>query len=418
MPPGSPLRYLVVGATHRAAPLDLRERLADGDGTTAPEALAAGLDQAIVLATCDRVEVVTAVAEPDREAERLIGLMAGRAGLAPSEARPALRALADEAAVRHVFAIASGLESLVLGEPEVLGQVHEAERRARAAGQLGSDLDRLLQATYRTAKRVRSETTIGEGPVTLAASALAVARDIHGDLRGASALLIGAADIAELVAGQFRSAGLARLAVSHWRERQAAAIAQRLGANVVPFSELEAALARADIVLAGAGTGRYILTRANLAAALRARRRRPIFVVDVSLPPDVEPGAEDLDGVFRYDLADLERVARTGQGERAAAAAAAWAIVDEGVGQFVRDRAERDAVPAIRALRAAFQAERARILAAHEGVDAAEATRLLIARLLHGPSEALRRSAAEGADAKEMESLLARLFGAGDEGKT
>ncbi|MSP81763.1 MAG: glutamyl-tRNA reductase [Alphaproteobacteria bacterium] len=420
MSAGETLRYLVVGATHRTAPLELRERMAEGaDGTPLTEQIAGlELGQVAVMVTCDRVELIAAVADPEGAAAVAMGLLAARAGLARDRAAPALRWLADDAAVRHVFAIASGLESLVLGEPEVLGQVHEAEREARRQGRFGPELDALCQATYRAAKRARSETAIGEGPVSLAASAVAVALDIHGSLATVAALVIGAADIAELIAGKLREAGLGRLAVTHWRERQAAETARKLGANILPIADLEAGLAGADIVLAGAGTGRYMVTRDALARAIRARRRRPMFVIDVSLPPDVEPGVDGIDGIFRYDLADLERVARIGQGERVAAATAAWTIVDESVAAFLRDRVEREAVPAIRTLRAAFESTRDRVLADRPDADVAEATRLLVNRLLHGPSEALRRAAAEGTEGRDLEAMLERLFGRrGDERK-
>lgn len=406
--------YVVVGANHRSAPSDLRDSLAQ----TEEDAVAllgelglAGVGQTVVIATCDRVDVVAAGGDAAALSGRIAGVLARRSGLPPSVLAGQTYALSGAAAVRYLFAVAGSLESLVLGEPEVLGQVKAADRLARAAGTMGRALDPLFQAAFASGKRVRTETAIGERPVSLAAAAVAVARDVHGDLGKRIGAVVGATDTAELLARHFRDSGLTRIEVAHRSPGRAAAFAQRLVANTHPFDRLDTLLARADILIAGGGTSAHTITREAVAAALKARRREPMLVLDVGVPPDADPTIDRLDGAFLYTLEDLERVAALGRADRAQQAAHAWAIVDEDVARFLADRAGRAAVPAIVALREAFERERARVLAEHPRAGAEEATRLLVNRLLHAPSESLRLAAA---DAGAMEAMLRRLFADAD----
>ena len=320
----------------------------------------------------------------------------------------------SEAAVRHVFEVASSLDSQIVGEPHVLGQLKAAHRMAVAAGMTGPELEAALQAAYAAAKRVRSGTTIAEGATSIVAAAAQVARDLHGNLKRCSALLMGLGDMGTLVLDGLKEAGLERLTVAAPVDRRAAAAARRLGGHFAPWAEIETALDTADIVVTAAGLGRYILSAAAVGAALKRRRYRPVFVVDAAIPADVEPEVGGLDDAYVYDLADLERVALEGRVGRQGALQAARAIVDGAITAFVRDRAERAAVPAVAALRAHFEAERRRLLAEHGELDAAAATRLLVNRLLHRPSEVLRSlAAADGDELPERaaaERLLFRLF--------
>ena len=405
------LRYLAIGATHRTAPLEFRERLAADDAPPLLSGLArAGVSQALALATCDRIEVFAMTPDPASDAPRIARVLAEQAGRAAPEIDAYVRTLLDADAARHLPAVAAGLDSLVLGEPDVFGQVKAAEGHARAAGLVGPELARWLQAAFRIAKRVRAETAIGARPVSLAAAALGVARRVHGDLAARSGLIVGAGDAAELVGRALKGGGLARFAVTHPTPRRVAGLAQRLGANVHPFERLDAALAAADIVIAALGTGRVALAARDVEAALKLRRRRPMFIVDLAAPPDVDAAVEALNDAFVYRLDDLERVAEEGRAERMSAQEAAWAIVDEGVAEFARAGAERAAVPAVVGLRRAFEAERDRLLAEQAGLDAETATRLLVRRLLHGPSTALRAMAGAGEDVGSAEALLRRLF--------
>ncbi len=410
------LRPIVIGANHRSSSLALRDALFVDDAAQLAflERLrAAGLSQAAAVSTCDRVEIVTIHHEPAEATARIAELLAERAGVATADLAAQLYTLVGPEAVRHCFAVAASLDSLVIGEPHVLGQVKAVHRFARDAGMSGSELEALLQAAYGAAKRVRSETSIGEGPVSIAAAAVQFARDLHGDLSRCEALLIGGGDMGELVAESLLEAGVARLVVTAPRAGRAEALARELDCHAAAFADLAALLPQADIVLTCVGSREIVLDQHHLQAALKRRRRKPIFVVDAGIPGDVDPAVDRVDGAFLYDLADLERVALEGRAGREAAARAAWKIVEEEVAAFLRGRAARVAVPAIVALRQRFEAEREAALK-EAGGDADKATRLLVNRLLHDPSEAMKGIAAGGGIAapewQAVEQALIRLF--------
>lgn len=418
--------YLVIGANYRTCSGSLRDRLATEEGEV-PAVLdrlrRTGFRQALWLSTCDRVEVHAVHERPLEAALMATELMAGRVAIEPAELAAQLYTHSEAAAVRHLFAVASSLESQVVGEPHVLGQIKAAHRDAAAAGLTGPDLEAALQAAYGTAKRVRSETGIAEGATSVVAAAVQVARDVHGELKGTSALLLGSGDMGVLLLEGLREAGLQRITVAAPVDRRAEAAARRQGGHFVPWAEVDGALAAADIIVTAAAQGRYVLSAPRMEAALRRRRRRPVFVADAGVPADVDPEVSSLSEVFVYDLADLERVALRGRAGREAATRAAWAIVEEAVRGFSRVRAERAAVPAVAALRAHFEAERQRLLVEQSGLDAGAATRLLINRLLHQPSEVLRAMAAgidgdgvvERAAAERLLFRLFRLDGTGPE---
>lgn len=408
-------RLAVVGFSHRSSPAALRERLfvADDEMTGFLADLRAnGATQLVMLSTCDRVEAQAMVSDPGAFAETFLRVLGARCGLSPAEIGRHAVFLSGPEALRHVFAVAASLESQVVGEPQVLGQVKEAHRRARDAGLIGPELDTVLQAAYVAAKRVRSETAIGERPVTLASAAVQVARDVHGDLASSTTLLIGIGDMGELLLEHLRAAGIKRLLVSGPNAARAAEMARTVKGHLAPFEPLAATLAEADIVVAAAGTGRYLIGRPEATEALRLRRRRALLFIDLGVPADIDPTIEKLDGAFRYDMDDLERVALSGRVSREEAATEAWAIVDAELQAFARERAGRSAGPAITALRRHFEEHRARVLV-EAGGDAARATELLINRLLHDPSEALRRLAgdANSERRREAERLIGELFG-------
>lgn len=408
---------LLVGVNHRSAGPALRERLfaAEPDAAAVLEAVrAAGASEAVVLATCERIEALALEDDPAAAAPRLLAALARGAGIDPAEFEAQGYRLFGEDAVRHLFAVAASLDSQIVGEPQVLGQVKESHRRAAEAGLVGPTLDSLLQAAYGTAKRVRSETRLAEQPVTIAASALQVARDVHGDPGRRGALLIGLGEMGEFMAAELSDAGLGDLVIVHTSIARSEAVARRFGCNYRPWDELQEALAGADIVVSALGTGRYSVTAAMAEAALKRRRREPIFFIDTAIPGDIDPAVAPLDGAFVYNLEDLERVARRGKANREAAAAAARDIVDQELAAFLRQRAERSAVPSVAALRGHFESVRDDVLAGGR-LSAEEATRRLVNRLLHDPSEVLRTTAAEESGANEaqrgaLERALRRLF--------
>jgi glutamyl-tRNA reductase len=413
----SAIQPVVLGFGHRTSPPALRDRLfiADGEiGGFLSDLRAAGISQAIVLSTCDRVEVQGATSDPGDFARRLLGVFSARSGVGTEELSQHVHLLSGTEALRHVFAVAASLDSQIVGEPQVLGQVKEAHRRSRDAGLLGPELDTALQHAFGVAKRVRSETALGERPVTLASAAVQVARDIHGDLSNCAGLLIGPGDMGDLLVEHFRAAGLKRLAVTGPNAARTEATARALECHTASFVSLSTALAEADVVIAALGAGKHYVTKPLVEDALRLRRRRSMLFIDLGIPSDVDPAIEPLDGAFRYDLDDLEGVAMSGRVSREASATEAWAIIDAELTSFVRDRAGRTAVPAIQALRRHFEMHRARVLL-EAGGDPARATELLINRLLHEPSQMLRELAASGDPnlRGEAERLLATLFGLG-----
>ena len=407
---------LVIGANHRSCSLAVRDRIFVEEGQ-APLFLGrlrkAGLEQAVLLSTCDRVEVVLVHDNADEALRIVTATFAEWGGLEPDALAGRLYRHGAEDAVRHCFSVAAALDSLVIGEPQVLGQVKEAHRIAQSADMVGGALEVLLQAAYAAAKRVRAETAIAEGPVSIAAVAVQLARDLHGDLDRRQGVLIGSGDMGGLVAESLRAAGLKRMVVTAPRAAQAEAVAKELDCHTVPFADLANAVAAADVVLTSLGGRQYAIMADMVIEAVRKRRRRPIFFIDAGIPGDIEPAVNAVDSAFLYDLNDLERVAMESRAGRAAASRAAWDIIAAETASFLRTRAERSAAPAIVVLRRHFEVVREHVLAEAPG-DADNATRLLVNRLLHAPSEVLRDLAAAGdkgrADRDATERALCRLF--------
>lgn len=412
MIPGFSSRFLVIGANHRSASLTLRDQLFIDDDQ-APAFLdglrRTGLVECLVLATCDRVEIWACHHDADAAARMVARAMAERSGLEAGALLTHFYRHEGQAALRHAFAVTASLDSLIIGEPHVLGQVKAAHHLARDGGTLGAGLDLVMQAAFAAAKRIRSETSIGEGPVSIAAAAIQVARDLHGDLKKCSGLLVGAGEMGELLAENLAAAGMTRITVTAPRQSRAEAVAQALGLHVAPFDQLPHHLAQADIIVAAVGARTHVLRSEHLVQALKARRRKPIFVVDAAIPGDVEPAVNRLDGAFLYDLSDLEQVAREGRATREQAARAAWAVLDQELAGFAKGRQERAAVPAITALRQHFEEVRGQVLA-ELGNDADAATRLLIHRLLHIPSEELKQQASQNSQFHLLEKALRTLF--------
>jgi glutamyl-tRNA reductase len=416
----------VAGANHRSSTAALRDRLFV-DEAKAPlvleELLRSGITQAVVMSTCDRVEVQAAVDDPEAASQAVRAMFARNAGLPESEVADQLYCLSGDAAVRHLFAVASSLDSQTIGEPQVLGQFRESHRFSQSHGMMGAELDAVFQAAYTAAKRVRTETEIGRRPVSIAAAAGRIARDVQGELSSSAVLVVGLGDMADIIVDQFRAMGVTRIMLSGPSRRTEAA-ARRSGFHFVPYEALDETLKDAEIVVTAAGTGRYLIGEAAMKQALRRRRFRPVLLIDGGVPGDIDPAVGELDGAFVYTLDDLERVAMEGRLTRGAASAAAWSIVDEEVETWRRTHAVREAAPAIVALRERFEALRQEILAEAPDADAAETTRRLINRILHEPSQAMREIAAGRSEDMNMDMetanwLLRQLFrlGSGEGGK-
>ena len=412
---------LVVGANQRSSSLAVRDRLYVEEREHRPflaRLQRAGIMQALLVSTCDRIEVQAMHQAPEAASCKIVAIMARHGGYEPGEVADQFYTITGEAALRHLFAVVSSLESTVVGEPHVLGQVKESYRISRAAGLTGSELEAAVQCAFAVAKQVRSETAIGAGPVSVAAAAIDVVRGVHGDFERLSCLMIGTGEIGELLAEALRRAELGHLYVTDTRAARAEPAARALGCHTLPLEGLADATGRVDIILGSLG-GRTPVVSVDMArAALRARRNRPIVVLDTAVPGDIDPLADRLDGVFLYSLDDLERLARGSRTARENEVGTARRIVQAEVTAFMLARAERAAVPALARLRTHFERARAQALA-DAGGDAEKATRLLVNRLLHGPIARLREVARRGGDAdrelSRFEEALRELFNCDDD---
>ncbi len=413
-------RFVMAGVSHRTAGQELRDALFVEDAALPAfhrRLAEAGIEEAVVLATCDRVEVAAIAAEPEAAATRIRRALGEGAGLAPEMLEGAVVARTGTAALAHLFRIAASLESQVVGEPEVLGQVKEAHRRASELGFAGPALGRVMDAAYAAAKRARSETALGECAVSIVSAGCQAAREVLGSFEDRHALMIGGAEFGVAVIERLKGAGLREVTVADPLAPRAEALGVRLGAHRLAMEAVASHVGDFDMILTGLGGRAPVVRAADVARALKARRFRPIFLLDAAVPPDVEKGVRAIDDAYLFDLHDLERIALAGQEQRGQAAEAAGRIVEEEVAAFVADEGGRAAVPAVSELRAHFEDVRAELLRERPGLTAEEATRLLVNRLLHAPSRALREIAAEeGAVRRETRSgagLLARLFGLG-----
>ncbi|MDE0993996.1 MAG: glutamyl-tRNA reductase [Rhodospirillales bacterium] len=406
-------RAFVIGANHRTSGLSVRDRLFVVDANV-PEFLnelrQTGLRNGLLLATCDRVEVLGIHSEPEILFSSIIKTFATHAEMPEAELCEILYVREGPAAVRHLFSVTASLESLVIGEPQVFGQVKAAHRMAKDADMVHGAFEGLLQSAYGAAKRVRTETAIGERPVSIASAACGVARSLHGGLERLSVAVIGGGEMGELMARQFKDNGVKALTVSHPNPARITQLANRLECHITPYEKLVGALAEADIVICAMGSRRYSLSVDMVRGALKARRNRPQLIIDTAIPGDVEPAVNRIDDAFLYELSDLERVALEGLTSREAESEAAKVLIEEAVADYLKDHVSRDAVPVLKQLRRHFEATQQTVLDDHSN-DAARATELLVSKLLHRPSEVLREMAVNGkTEIKDAERLLRALF--------
>lgn len=405
-------RLIVVGANHLSSSAETRDRLfmAEAGIRQFLDGLKeAGIAQGVVLSTCDRTEIEAIDPDPRRARKTIVAGLARHAGIGESTLARELYTIEDEDAVHHVFSVVAALDSPVVGEPNIAGQFREGHKLAQQAGMTGRELDAVLEAAYRAAKRVRTETTVGHGPASMASVALRLARDIHGDLSRCTGMLIGGGEMGVLIADQLFAAGLDAMTVSSQVPARAEMLARRWRCHHASLVDIGRLIDDADIVVSSQASGRHLVTEDMIRANLAVRRRRPVFLVDAAVPGDIEPGCSALDGAFLYDLDDLEALAFEGLSAREAVVAAAREIVDREVETFIQDQASREVTPVVVALREHFRRVRDQVLA-EAGGDADAATRLMMNRLLHGPMEGLRQVALTEGRA-EAEALVRRLFG-------
>jgi glutamyl-tRNA reductase len=416
------LNLALIGVSYRTCPVDLRERFWLGEEDRA-EALrrlldSPGVEGAVVLATCNRTEFVLRTSDSRRAALAVLRFLRRRFGLRAAEWKKFYR-LADEAAVEHLFSVASSLDSMVVGEPQITGQVKSAWAEAKAARATGRQLDALFQKALSVAKRVRNETEIGCSAVSVPYAAVQLARQIFGSLRGRAVAVLGAGRMAEVAARYLLKSGASPLWVMNRTPENARALAAKLGGTAVPFEERNVYLARADIAISSTGAPEAILGRADAERIRRARQGRPLFLIDIAVPRDIHPSVRELPGVFLYDIDDLEQVVERNSELRRAATAAAARIVAREAREFsARLEAER-MVPTIVAFERRiaelcrlelerFRAERGPLAPAEE-----RALEALTARLAVRLASTLARELKEVRERPDQDQLAAaihRLF--------
>ena len=406
-------RLVALGLNHQTAPVSLRERVAFSaqalPGTLAALRALPGVEEVALLSTCNRTELY-ALTEHDDEA-LVEWLAAHPQGSESGEARAPLALHdylyrhRDDAAVRHLFRVATGLDSLVLGEPQILGQVKQAWAAAREAGSLGNRLDRLFQQAFVTAKRARTDTRIGANPVSVASAAVRMAEETFARPSDSSILLIGAGETIELAALHLAQAKAKRLLFANRTLAHAQELASRHGGVALPLTELDRHLAEADIVLSATAARDPILHKPQVAAALKQRRHRPMLLLDLAVPRDIAPNVAELDDVFLYTVDDLEKVIEDNRRSRREAADAAETIVEMQVARFVETLAASAHHGTLKRVRAHGEAARDETLAKAQqqlaaGQDPAavlqQLAHTLTNRLLHAPTTALRDAAASG----------------------
>ena len=415
----------VVGISWRTAPVAVREKLAFRDdelgGTLQAMTSALPVAEALLVSTCNRVEVY-GVARPGADPTGPVrAFLAAQRGVAAADVADVLYDHRGGAAVRHVFSVASALDSLVLGEAQILGQLKAAYGAASGAGTSGPVLSRCLERAFGVAKRVRTETSIARGAANVSTVAVDLAKRVFGDLGGKTVLVVGAGKMSTLAARHLHASGAHRLIVTNRSPDKAEALAAEIDGVAKPWADLERLLVDADVVISSTGAREPILTRPLFKRVTKARRWRQLVVIDIAVPRDAEPAIADFDGVYVFDIDDLEKVVAANLAERAKAAKHAESIVEHEAGQFEHWLRTQGVVPTIRALRERFariaeselqktldQLARKDHTPAQQREVVQRLVQLVINKLLHQPTTALREAPPDEAGLRA--EILCQLF--------
>jgi len=402
------MNIIIVGLSHKTAPVEVRERLAIAEKQLG-EALGRlraqpGVQEGVILSTCNRVEICAVVQETEQGFESVKRFLASiHESLSHEALAPHLYSYVASDAIRHLFRVASSLDSMVVGEPQILGQMKDAFEEAMACRATGLVLNKVLSKTLSVAKRVRTETKIAESAVSVSYAAVQLARKIFRKLEETSVLLIGAGEMAELAARHLVAQGVRRVAICSRHHARAASVAREFNGEAFGLEEAQHQMIQSDIVICSTGAQHLLVQYDDMARVIEARKNRPIFLIDLSVPRNIDPRVNELDNVFLYDIDDLESVVEANRRERAREAEQAEGIIAGELEAMVRWLKSLDVVPTIVALRekaaAIRQAEREKLLgrvkdltpAQQEAIDRfAEA---LVNKLLHGPLVALKEEA-------------------------
>jgi glutamyl-tRNA reductase len=417
---------LGLGVSHKTAPVALRERLSLPTGRSEdflrdlrgdPE-----VQEAVAISTCNRTEVYVVAGDPVEAETVVLGALARRAGIRPTELAGSMYALRNCDAARHLFRVAAGLESMVVGEAEVQGQVRRAWDDARATGASGVLTDQLFGAALAAGRRVRAETAIARGHASISAVAVALAREVLGELDGRSAVLLGAGETSELTARALSEQGVEAIFVANRRQQRALALARRFGGQAAGLDELPDRLARADILVSATSSPHPIVGAAEVAEVMRARHGRRLLLVDLAVPRDIEPECGEVEGVALYDVDDLQAVVARNRSVRQAEARRAEGLVEEEIQRFAGWLGTLDVRPTLASLRQKAESIARDVVAENagrwEGLTDADRERVdalaraIVNRLLHEPT--LRLKAADDARAHLRTQVVRELFGLDD----
>lgn len=431
------MKLALAGINHRTAPVQIREKLAFRTEDV-PAALmhiqARGAKEALILSTCNRVEVTAALSDDmpsdilfecvvsAREGDRS-GDRDGH-GLTLAALRPHLYLFEERDAIRHLFRVAASLDSMIVGEPQILGQLKQAYARARDQGAIGNMLATVLTKAFAVAKRIRSETEVGQSAISIGYAAVELAREIFGVLQKKKVLIVGAGKMSEAAARHLLRAGATEILITNRSRERSEELGRLLGGEAIPYEGFPQRLADVDIVIASSAAPGYVLTRDMVRRAIESRRNQPMFFIDIAVPRNIDPDVNKVEHAFLYDIDDLQRLADRNLDARRKAAEQAESIVAEEVERLEARLRERDVAPTIVSLQTQLENIRRDVLERYRGKlgrltaeqeEALEAlTRGIVNKIAHGPISEIRRDAANkaGESAREIELLSAvrRIF--------
>jgi glutamyl-tRNA reductase len=398
-------RIVLIGLNHKTAPVEIRERFnivcVDSKGPLSDFAQIRLLRESFYLSTCNRMEVLFTTPRLDEGISAVVGLLAEIYGQTGAALKPYLYIYIDQDAVKHLFRVACSLDSMVVGEPQILGQIKDAYRQATEAKASGVVLNRLLHKSFSAAKRVRTETRIGSNAVSISYAAVELAKKIFGELQGKIALLIGAGEMAELAAEHLISNGVERIVVANRTLERALALARRFNGSTVPWEELVEELRKTDIIISSTGSPEPILNAGQVRKRMRARRNRPLFFIDIAVPRDIDPDVNRIDNVYLYNIDDLQGIVEINRAERIKEAARAEHIISAEALKFDAWLRTLEVVPTIVSLRE--KAEQIRKAEIHKTLSQLDSlsggeieainvlTRSVVNKLLHDPILFLKR---------------------------
>ncbi|MGA3211780.1 MAG: glutamyl-tRNA reductase [Terriglobales bacterium] len=417
------MSFLLIGVNHKTAPVDVRERFAIPESRL-PDAVQQlakypGVEEALIVSTCNRVEFV---ARAVNGTSGLSGFLADYFAAPPSEFQNYVYEYREKDAVRHIFRVASSLDSMIVGEPQILGQVKEAYAVARAAGTLSSQLDALFTRAFAVAKRVRNETAVGASAVSVASVAVELAKKVFGTLNGRTVYLVGAGKMCELAARHLRAHGAGSVFVANRTYDRAVHLAEKFNGQAMNFEQLYETVDRADIVITSTGAPHFIFRKEHAEKFLQKRRNKPMFFIDIAVPRDVDPAVNELDGMFVYDIDDLQSVVSSNVADRAGEARRAETLIEEEVERFLARLQTAGVVPTIVSLQEHLemirQAELDRVrgrlgtLSPEQEMAVEALSHGIVNKIMHTPIVTLKSAAREPGkqDPTTVIELVRRLF--------